>query len=136
MPTPSTTFTGVVLQVRLQATIVSNVTTYPTIIDVPNPEAKLRPGMTATVKVVVASRSDVLRVPNAALRVRPTAEMLAALGKPASGGWRGREALQHGRPGVDLRGRRAVPGARSASASPTERSPNCWSQASPPARRS
>jgi HlyD family secretion protein len=39
--------------------------------------------MTATVNVVVASRSDVLRVPNGALRVRPTAEMLAAFGQPA-----------------------------------------------------
>ncbi len=80
---PGTTFTGTVLQVRLQAVVVSNVTTYPTIIDVPNPDAKLRPGMTATVKVVVASRSDVLRVPNSALRVRPTAETLSALGQPA-----------------------------------------------------
>ncbi len=83
---PETVFTGVVLQVRLQATIVSNVTTYPTIIDVPNPDAKLRPGMTATVKVTVASRPDVLRVPNAALRVRPTPAVLAAFGRPASTG--------------------------------------------------
>jgi len=83
---PETAFTGVVLQVRLQATIVSNVTTYPTIIDVPNPNSRLRPGMTATVKVIVASRPDVLRVPNAALRVRPTAEVLAALGTPSSAG--------------------------------------------------
>jgi HlyD family secretion protein len=81
---PGTAFVGTVLQVRLQATVVSNVTTYPTIINVSNPEAKLRPGMTATVTVVVASRSDVLRVPNSALRVRPTAEMLSALGQPAA----------------------------------------------------
>ncbi len=81
---PETAFTGVVLQVRLQATIVSNVTTYPTIIDVPNPNAMLRPGMTANVKVIVASRPDVLRVPNAALRVRPTPAVLAALGQPSS----------------------------------------------------
>ncbi len=81
---PGTPFAGTVMQVRLQATIVSNVTTYPTVIDVPNPDAKLRPGMTATVNVVVASRSDVLRVPNGALRVRPTAEMLLALGQPAA----------------------------------------------------
>jgi len=80
---PGIPFTGTVLQVRLQALVVSNVTTYPTIIDVPNPEAKLRPGMTATVTVVVANRSDVLRVPNGALRVRPTAEMLSAMGQPA-----------------------------------------------------
>jgi HlyD family secretion protein len=80
---PGTPFTGTVWQVRLQPTVVSNVTTYPTIINVPNPDAKLRPGMTATVTVVVASRSDVLRLPNSALRVRPTAEMLTALGDPA-----------------------------------------------------
>jgi HlyD family secretion protein len=83
---PDTLFTGAVLQVRLQATIVSNVTTYPTIIDVPNPDAKLRPGMTATVKVIVANRSGVLRVPNTALRIRPTAETLAAFGQAASVG--------------------------------------------------
>jgi HlyD family secretion protein len=82
---PDTVFAGTVLQLRLQPTIASNVTTYPAIIDVPNPDSKLRPGMTATVKVVVASRPDVLRVPNAALRVRPTAAVLAAFGKPAQG---------------------------------------------------
>ena len=81
---PGTRFAGTVLQVRLQATVVSNVTTYPTIINVPNPDATLRPGMTATVNVVVASRTDVLRVPNSALQVRPTAEMLAALGQTAA----------------------------------------------------
>jgi HlyD family secretion protein len=81
---PETQFSGTVSQVRLQATVVSNVTTYPTIIDVSNPDSKLRPGMTATVKVIVASRSDVLRIPNSALRVRPTPEMLTALGQPAA----------------------------------------------------
>jgi HlyD family secretion protein len=81
---PNTEFSGTVSQVRLQATVVSNVTTYPTIIDVSNPDSKLRPGMTATVRVVVASRPDVLRIPNSALRVRPTAEMLTALGQPAT----------------------------------------------------
>jgi HlyD family secretion protein len=80
---PDTQFAGIVSQVRLQTTVVSNVTTYPTIIDVPNPDSKLRPGMTANVRVIVASRSDVLRIPNGALRVRPTAEVLAALGQPA-----------------------------------------------------
>jgi len=81
---PETQFSGTVSQVRLQATVVSNVTTYPTIIDVANTDMKLRPGMTATVKVVVASRPDVLRIPNSALRVRPTTEMLTALGQPAA----------------------------------------------------
>jgi HlyD family secretion protein len=79
-----TEFSGIVSQVRLQATVVSNVTTYPTIIDVANPDSKLRPGMTATVRVVVASRSDVLRIPNSALRFRPTPEILKALGQQAA----------------------------------------------------
>ncbi len=83
---PDELFTGTVSQVRLQSTVVSNVTTYSTIIDVPNPDSKLKPGMTANVRVIVASRSDVLRIPNSALRVRPTAEILAALGQTAAAG--------------------------------------------------
>ena len=75
--------------------VVQNVTTYATVIDVPNPELKLKPGMTANVHVEIARRSDVLRVPNAALRFRPTAEMFAALNQTPppdaqSGGRRGR----------------------------------------------
>lgn len=81
---PDEQFVGTVSQVRMQPIVVSNVTTYPTIIDFSNPGSKLRPGMTATVKVIVASRTDVLRVPNSALRVRPTAESLAAFGQAAA----------------------------------------------------
>jgi HlyD family secretion protein len=71
-------FTGTVLQVRLQPTVVSNVTTYSAIIDAPNPDLKLKPGMTANLKVEVARRNQVVRVPNAALRFRPTTAILAA----------------------------------------------------------
>lgn len=80
---PSETFTGRVAQVRLQGEIVSNVVTYLTVIDVANPGLKLKPGMTASVTVQVARRAQVLRVPNLALRFRPTAEQLAALGAKA-----------------------------------------------------
>jgi HlyD family secretion protein len=76
---PSEPFTGTVSQVRLQATVVSNVTTYTTIIDVPNAAQKLKPGMTATVRIEIAQRSEALRVPNAALRFRPTSETFQAL---------------------------------------------------------
>jgi HlyD family secretion protein len=76
---PTETFEGTVSQVRLQPVVVQNVTTYGTVIDVPNPELKLKPGMTANVKVEIAKRTGVLRVPNAALRFRPTAEVFAAL---------------------------------------------------------
>jgi HlyD family secretion protein len=80
---PSETFTGRVAQVRLEGEIVSNVVTYLTVIDVANPELKLKPGMTANVTVQVAKRVQALRVPNLALRLRPTAEQMAALGASA-----------------------------------------------------
>jgi HlyD family secretion protein len=93
---PTDEFMGSVTQVRLQPTTVQNVVTYQTVIDVPNPELKLKPGMTANVNVEIARRSDVLRVPNGALRFRPTAEIFAALGQTpppgGTGGGRGRGA--------------------------------------------
>jgi HlyD family secretion protein len=67
---PEDTFTGTVSQVRLQPQTTSNVVSYITLIDVPNPDLKLKPGMTATVTVEVARADNVLRVPNAALRFR------------------------------------------------------------------
>jgi HlyD family secretion protein len=93
---PTEEFTGSVTQVRLQPTTVQNVVTYQTVIDVPNPGLKLKPGMTANVSIEIARRTDVVRVPNTALRFRPTAEIFAALGQtppPAgAGGGRGRGA--------------------------------------------
>ena len=79
---PTETFEGVVSQIRLQPVVVQNVTTYGTVIDVPNTQLKLKPGMTANVKVEIAKRSDTLRVPNAALRFRPSADVFAALNQP------------------------------------------------------
>jgi HlyD family secretion protein len=76
---PTDTFEGTVSQIRLQPVVVSNVTTYGTVIDVPNAQLKLKPGMTANVKVEIAKRSNVLRVPAAALRFRPTPDTFAAL---------------------------------------------------------
>lgn len=66
-------FTGVVKQVRYSPTTTSNVVTYITVVNVDNPELKLRPGMTATVSIIVgASAKDALLVPNTALRFTPT----------------------------------------------------------------
>jgi HlyD family secretion protein len=67
---PGDTFTGVVSQVRLEPVTEQNVVSYVTIIDVPNPDLKLKPGMTASVTVEIARADGVLRVPNAALRFR------------------------------------------------------------------
>jgi HlyD family secretion protein len=76
---PNDVFHGEVRQVRLNPVIESNVVTYAAIVAAPNLELKLKPGMTATVSVEVARRDNVLRVPSAALRFKPTATVLAAL---------------------------------------------------------
>ncbi len=68
---PDQTFKGSVSQIRLSPQTVQNVVTYPVMLDVPNEDLKLKPGMTANVLVPVDVRHDVLRVPNAALRFRP-----------------------------------------------------------------
>jgi HlyD family secretion protein len=65
-------FTGVLRQVRNAAETLQNVVTYDAIVDVENADLELRPGMTANVTFVVAEKDDVLRIPNAALRFRPT----------------------------------------------------------------
>ena len=68
---PRDTFTGRVSQIRMNATTVQNVVTYNTVIDFDNPDLKLFPGMTAYITIPVASTSNVLRVPNGALRYKP-----------------------------------------------------------------
>ena len=68
---PKDTFVGIVGQVRLNATTVQNVVTYDVIMDFRNPALKPFPGMTAYVTIPVATREDVLKLPNAALRFKP-----------------------------------------------------------------
>lgn len=80
---PDDIFTGTVRQVRLQPVVTQNVVSYTTIITVPNPTLKLRPGMTANVTVEISRAENVLRIPAAALRFRPTPELFASLGQPA-----------------------------------------------------
>jgi len=109
---PTENFEGTVSQVRLQPVVVQNVTTYGTVIDVPNQQMKLKPGMTANVKVEIAKRTGVLRVPNAALRFRPTAEMFAALNQavpPEAGGNRGGRGGQQQRAATGTAGENAAP---------------------------
>jgi HlyD family secretion protein len=97
---PREVFRGKVIQVRMNATTVQNVVTYDTIIEFENPERKLFPGMTATVTIPVEVASDVVKIPNGALRFRPEMsdderreilakhgieETLAQRGRPAGG---------------------------------------------------
>lgn len=68
---PDRAFSGKVRQIRLNPTIASNVVTYNVVVEVANTDEILLPGMTAYISVVTQTRSDVLMVPNAALRFRP-----------------------------------------------------------------
>lgn len=70
-------FTGTIRQIRNAPQTVQNVVTYDAVLDVENPELKLRPGMTANVIFIYAEKDEVLRIPNVALRFRPPAELLA-----------------------------------------------------------
>jgi HlyD family secretion protein len=84
---PGQTFRGKVGQIRNAPKSEQSVVTYSTIIEVANPELKLKPGMTANVSIIVARRSDALLVPNSALRFRPAegAEVKRASVAAASG---------------------------------------------------
>jgi HlyD family secretion protein len=68
---PNDIFKGSVRQIRLQPIVTSNVVTYTVIVNAPNPEKKLMPGMTANITVLVQQVDSVLVVPGKALRFTP-----------------------------------------------------------------
>lgn len=78
---PGESFKGVVEQVRYSPNNVAGVVTYSAVVEVANPEEKLRPGMTATVTIKTKEVKAAFRVPNAALRYKPTPPM-GPNGKP------------------------------------------------------
>ncbi|MFL5375323.1 MAG: efflux RND transporter periplasmic adaptor subunit [Myxococcales bacterium] len=87
---PGEVFKGHISQVRQAATTTNNVVTYAAVIQADNPDRKLRQGMTAAVTIVAANHDDVLRVPNAALRVHidipaPASIPLVAEARAATG---------------------------------------------------
>jgi HlyD family secretion protein len=69
---PGETFSGTISQIRLAATTVQNVVTYNALIDVANPQLKLKPGMTTNVKILIEKVEDTVKIPNSALRFKPT----------------------------------------------------------------
>jgi len=95
---PGQVFHATVSQVRLAPTVVQNVVTYSAILDVANPEMKLKPGMTAGVKILIDKAADALLIPNAALRYRPApaTEKKAAV----SGAARSAATEEHGNQAV------------------------------------
>jgi HlyD family secretion protein len=86
---PGHNFGGTINQIRLSPQNVQNVITYNVVIDVQNPDLKLKPGMTANLTITIAERQDTLKIPNAALRFRPqgmTPEKMRELFRGAGGG--------------------------------------------------
>jgi HlyD family secretion protein len=82
---PKRTFEGRVAQVRQSPQTVQNVVTYDVVVSANNPDLTLKPGMTAATRIVTESREDVTRVPNQALRYRPSNPSAAPLPKLAQG---------------------------------------------------
>lgn len=78
---PEERFMGRVSQIRLEPITVQNVVTYTVIIDVPNPELKLRPGMTANVSILIDRRHNVLRAPVSALQLKPDPKNISPLAR-------------------------------------------------------
>ncbi len=68
---PKETFRGTVSQIRMNPTTIQNVVTYDAIVDFPNPDLKLFPGMTAYASIPIATVANVVKVPNAGLRYKP-----------------------------------------------------------------
>lgn len=78
---PDEKFSGTVMQIRLSPVETSNVITYTVIINAPNPEQKLLPGMTANIVIYVEEVKDVLTIPYKAVKFTPDAAYLAKMGK-------------------------------------------------------
>jgi HlyD family secretion protein len=92
---PGKTFEGTVRQVRNSPTTTQGVVTYDAVIDVNNEDHSLRPGMTANVTFVLQQVADVIKIPNAALRFKPTRDQILAL-REKFGGGSGRRGSGHG----------------------------------------
>ncbi len=81
------TFEGRVTQVRQSPQTVQNVVTYDVVVTVDNSDLALKPGMTAATRIVIDRRDDVLRVPNAALRYRPSTVDIRAIPQDRAQVW-------------------------------------------------
>lgn len=74
---PGDTFEGTVTQVRNEATTDNNVVTYEVVISAPNPDLKLKPGLTANITIYTLEQADIVSVPTKALRFTPTKETVS-----------------------------------------------------------
>ena len=114
---PGQVFHGTVTSIRKAPINVQNVITYDVVIGVSNPDLKLFPGMTANVKILVDQRTNVLKVPNAALRYHPADAAPKQSQRPAAaaGGGRVRRRAGSRRSGCWTREQEAASRCRSRS---------------------
>jgi HlyD family secretion protein len=91
---PGKEYDGKIEQMRLNPVNVQNVVTYNVVIDVNNPEQKLKPGMTANLTITIDERNNVLKVPNSALRFVPTDASGQRLGRSGDGSGSGGQRRQ------------------------------------------
>jgi HlyD family secretion protein len=102
---PGKDFDGKIEEMRLNPTNVQNVVTYNVVIDVSNPEQKLKPGMTANLTITIDERNNVLKIPNSALRFTPQDASLqksgANQGGAGNGSGQGRRQGANGNQGTD-----------------------------------
>lgn len=111
---PDTEFEGKVQQFRLNAATNQGVVTYTIVVDVPNDDERLKPGMTAQTRIVLQSKVDVLRLPTAALRFQPDDDerkAMAAVSSPTE--------ISPGPSGATASASASASAAASAIASPT-----------------
>lgn len=83
---PGRTYHGRISQIRFNPTVMDNVVTYVTLIQVDNEDLTLRPGMTANVSFEVAKADNVIRIPNSALRFSPAPPGMGGIGANRAGG--------------------------------------------------
>lgn len=76
---PADVFHGKVTQVRLEATVTNNVVTYEVVISAPNPDYKLKPGLTANITITTLQKDNVLAAPSKAFRFNPNIELLNSI---------------------------------------------------------
>lgn len=93
---PGEEFEGKVVQLRKLGVATSGVVSYTVMVEASNPRGRLLPGMTANAEIIIESKDDVLRVPNAALRFKPADEKLQAQADKLRGARAGGQQARQG----------------------------------------
>ena len=82
---PGENFSGEVTQVRLEPTTTSNVVTYEVVVAAPNPDLKLKPGLTANITITTEEKNDIIVIPSKALKFKPQSDQASNSGSNGGG---------------------------------------------------